>query len=182
MTLAEIAARYERTARSVQTHWLRYPDFPAPLGLRPRAGGGRGRLPAEYDQDAVKAFLTRHPELLPPAPIRYDGDLAGELTLSEFAHQATHADGRPLDPKSVYQCRDQPGFPAPVAETRYRAGEVLAFMNARPGSGNRLRGEARTSRDRRLRVEGAPPDRDPRVTGMTSSADTETAPGGQAQE
>lgn len=142
-TLTEIAERYGRTPRSVRTHWLGYEDWPDMVGHRARADGGRGRLPAEYDAGEVTAFVGRHPELLPPPPVVYRGPLDAEVTLSAFAAAATHADGRPLDLTTAYQYRSRPGFPAPVGDGLYRAGAVLAYLNARPGSGNRLRGAAR---------------------------------------
>jgi hypothetical protein len=142
VTLAQWAEQHGRTLRSVYTHWKPHPDFPAPVGRRPRPTGG-GTAFDEYDLHELETWLTSQPRKRPPPPIVFAGPPDELVTLSAFASRA-RSGGNPVDGKTVYQCRGRPGFPAPVQGSSYRAGDVLTFLNSRrPGSGNRARGKRR---------------------------------------
>ncbi len=145
VTLAEWAERHGRTVGTAWSHWTSRPDFPRPVGRRPRPGGAPGTAIAEYDEAELDAWLAAQPGMGPPPPVAFDGDIEELLTLSAFAARAQAA-GKTLERSTIYQYRDREDFPKPVNGRFYRAGDVLEFMNSRPGPGNRLRGSARRRR------------------------------------
>jgi hypothetical protein len=144
VTWEEWAAKIGRTVPSLYNVRLTHPDFPAPVGRRPRPGGAPGTAFDVFDEAALDGWLAAHPRMLPPV-VTFDGDVGEELTLSAIAARSRHADtGRRVDRKTVYQYKVHPDFPEPVGGGNlFRAGEVLAFLNSRPGSGNWGRGEGR---------------------------------------
>lgn len=161
VTLEEWADRNGRVVGTVYNARSKHPDFPDPIGCRPRPGGARGTPHDLYDEAALDAWLAAHPRRLPPA-IAFDGDPDELLTLSAIARRSRHADtDRRVDGKTVYQYRDRPGFPEPASGTPYRlyrAGDVVDWLsNNRPGSGNWGRGQRPGGRPRTGRATGAGP-------------------------
>jgi hypothetical protein len=130
-TLRIWAPRQGRTAGYVQRYWRRRPDFPEPVGELPargRHGGGLGEL--LFDEAALDAWLAEQPRLAPPErvdPAGVEVDLDARITLGRFAGLIGKSR------KTVTQHRGRPGFPSADAAGRYRAGDLLAYWNDRPG-------------------------------------------------
>jgi hypothetical protein len=115
----------------VRQFWRKNEDFPAPVGnlhARGRHGGGLGEQ--LFDESALNAWRTAHPELDPPERIELSALGVGadeRVTLSRFAKLIGKAR------KTVTQHRDRPGFPDAGTGGTYRAGDLAAYWNARTG-------------------------------------------------
>jgi hypothetical protein len=129
-TLRLWAARHGRSHDRVR-HWRADPDFPEQAGDLPpngRHGGGIGEQC--FDEVALDAGLAGRADLAPPERIdpsaaRIDPD--ERITLGRFAGLIGKARG------TVNQHWDRPGFPESGEDGLYRAGDLLAYWNARPG-------------------------------------------------
>jgi hypothetical protein len=128
-TLRGWAVRQGRTPSYVQGYWRRRPDFPSPVGELPsrgRHGGGRGEL--LYDESALDEWLAGQQGLA--SPERIDTDVIDQderITLSRFAGLIGKSR------KTVTQHRGRSGFPEVGEDGLYRAGDLLAYWNARAG-------------------------------------------------
>jgi len=90
-----------------------------------------------YDESALDGWIAAQPDLDPPERIELSMLEIGaddRITLGRFADIIGKAR------KTVSQHRDREGFPVPGAGGRYRAGDLLAYWNARTGR----RGKARS--------------------------------------
>lgn len=130
-TLRAWSTRQGRVYDYVRQFWRPRPGFPEPVGeLRPRGRHGGGRGEHLYDEAALDGWRSAQSDLDPPERIELSalGISADErVTLGRFAGLI----GK--DRKTVTQHRDRPGFPAAGEGGKYRAGDLLAYWNARPG-------------------------------------------------
>jgi hypothetical protein len=130
-TLRRWAATHGRTYDHVRHFWRKRPDFPDSVGelsSRGRHGGGIGEQ--LWEESALDGWLAAQPDLVPPE--RIEASALGispdeRLSLGRFADLIGKAR------KTVTQHRDRPGFPEPGPDGRYRAGDLLAYWNARTG-------------------------------------------------
>lgn len=148
LTVPELADHYDVTPGQIYQEWVRAPDFPRPVGYRPRVGTGGTPL-AEFDPREVGRWHAHQPGLQPPPQIVFEGSLELVAPLGTLARRMTvHC--RPVAAKTVSQYRHHPDFPDPVPNESsrecFRAGDVVDFMNRRPGKGNRTRGSSRAGR------------------------------------
>jgi len=142
VTLAEWAESHGLVVGTVWNHLVGQPGFPTPVSRRSRRDasgaviGGRGT--DLYKKDALDAWRAEHQPAR--ASIVYDGQYHDRGTLGAIASRCTTADGQRVKRETIYQYRDRPTFPKPDEKGRYVAGAVVAWLNERPGQGNRTRG------------------------------------------
>jgi hypothetical protein len=130
-TLRRWARSHGRTHDYVRKFWRQRPGFPESVGELPargRHGGGRGEL--LFDDAALEAWFSAQPDLAPPQridPATFRADPEDRITLGRFAALIGKSRG------TVTQHCGRPGFPQAGADGRYRAADLLAYWNTRPG-------------------------------------------------
>jgi hypothetical protein len=131
ITLRKWSALQGRSHGYVRLEWRKREGFPEPVSSLPargRHGGGRGEQ--LFEQSALDAWRSAHPELDPPERIDLSALEVGaedRMTLGRFAGVI----GK--DRKTVTQHRGREGFPEPGEDGLYRAGDLAGYWNARTG-------------------------------------------------
>jgi hypothetical protein len=138
-TIPAWAQSINRSPAYIQGYWARLEDWPAPVGeLPPKGRDRRGRGRHVYRLADLEAIRNAHPEMRPEnrsQPIETTLDPEVRVTLGFFAGVAGVAR------KTVTQARENPGFPKPGTDGKYRLGDLLDYWPTRPGK----RGKARAS-------------------------------------
>ena len=141
VTLAGYADQIGVGEHHIHSYWMPRERFPEPVGQLPgrgRNGGGRPRK--VYLAKDLDDFRAGEPDLWPRKVTRIVTELdpAEWVTIGFFAaHSRWETGGRP-DRTTITQYQGAPGFPpgrkAPGARAlKYRAGDLAAYLNARPG-------------------------------------------------
>jgi hypothetical protein len=129
VTIDTYAAKIGRQPRYLLHYWVPREGFPEPVGELPgsgRHGGGRRRK--VYDEAALTTFRAGQPDLWgqPGQTLQMPGRNPDErVTLGYFADHVTPR----RDRRTITQYRQEPGFPEPGEDNRYRLGDLLSFFN-----------------------------------------------------